>query len=102
MNYQLNPEMQSGTVYFHTNDGKPESITFTVGEEQMLQDILDCIRAETGVQPDRDATDLNEPDPLVPFYDGGYNWMIPKSEADDVEHFDEFEKAADAAEKEKN
>ena len=51
-----------------------------------------------GLPPDATADDINKLlDPLVPYYDGGREFLIPKSEADDLERFDEFERAADAA-----
>jgi hypothetical protein len=53
-----------------------------------------------GLPPDATADDINKLlDPLVPYYDGGREFLIPKSEADDLERFDEFEAAADTADK---
>ena len=40
---------------------------------------------------------LNAPDPLVPCYDGGHEFLIRKSTAEDWERFSEFEAAADCA-----
>ena len=51
-----------------------------------------------GLPPDATADDINNLlDPLVPYYDGGREFLIRKSEADDFERFDEFEAAADCA-----
>ena len=51
-----------------------------------------------GFPPDATADDINNLlDPLVPYYDGGREFLIRKSEADDLERFDEFEAAAETA-----
>jgi hypothetical protein len=41
-----------------------------------------------------------ESEPMVPCFDGGQKFLVPKSEAEDFKRAEEFEKAADAAEKE--
>jgi hypothetical protein len=59
MNYKLHPEEQAGTIYFHTNDGVPQTITFTVGEEDMLRAILDCIGGNEQSHPVETFEDLS-------------------------------------------
>jgi hypothetical protein len=59
MKYTLNSEEQSGTIYFHTDDGVPQTITFTVGEEDMLRAILDCISGNERSQPVETFEDLS-------------------------------------------
>jgi hypothetical protein len=93
---QVKEAAAKGLVVVLNANGKP---MFVPKEEAYLYNGNDDEGlAVFGLPPDATADDINNLlDPLVPYYDGGREFLIRKSEADDLERFDEFEKAADTA-----
>jgi hypothetical protein len=93
---QVKEAAAKGLVVVLNANGKP---MFVPKEEAYLYNGNDDEGlAVFGLPPDATADDINNLlDPLVPYYDGGREFLIRKSEADDFERFDEFEAAADCA-----
>ena len=96
MEAQIDAAEKEGKVLVLNANGKP---MFVPKEEAYLYNGNDDEGlAVFGLPPDATADDINNLlDPLVPYYDGGREFLIRKSEADDFERFDEFEAAADCA-----